>query len=133
MTKLIDIKDSKQAEKINLLASEAPYDVWLSTDTVMLDARSLMSVLSLVGTRAAVVAEDERDTGRRGILNFGHTLGHAYELAYHYETYTHGEGVAAGMVKILELEEKKGRNVAALKARLIALLEKAVVRWRGEF
>ena len=74
--------------------------------------------------KRAVVTEDERDTGRRGILNFGHTLGHAYELAYHYETYTHGEGVAAGMVKILELEEKKGRNVAALKARLTALLEK---------
>ena len=70
-----------------------------------------------------VVCEDERDTGRRGILNFGHTLGHAYELAYHYETYTHGEGVAAGMVKILELEEKKGRPVAALKARLEALLK----------
>ena len=61
MTKLIDIKDSKQAEKINLLASKAPYEVWLSTDTVMLDARSLMSVLSLVGTRAAVVAEDNVD------------------------------------------------------------------------
>ena len=61
MTKLIDIKDSKQAEKINLLASKAPYEVWLSTDTVMLDARSLLSVLSLVGTRAAVVAEDNVD------------------------------------------------------------------------
>lgn len=68
--------------------------------------------------------EDEHDTGRRGILNFGHTLGHAYELAYHYETYTHGEGVAAGMVKILEVEEKEGRNIAALKARLEALLQK---------
>lgn len=71
-----------------------------------------------------VVLEDEHDTGRRGILNFGHTLGHAYELAYHYETYTHGEGVAAGMVKILEVEEKEGRNIAALKARLEALLQK---------
>lgn len=71
-----------------------------------------------------VVLEDERDTGRRGILNFGHTLGHAYELAYHYETYTHGEGVAAGMVKILDVEARKGRDVAALRARLVALLEK---------
>ncbi len=70
-----------------------------------------------------VVCEDERDTGRRGILNFGHTLGHAYELAYHYETYTHGEGVAAGMVKILELEEMQGQGVAELKTRLERLLE----------
>lgn len=74
--------------------------------------------------KRAVVAEDEHDTGRRGILNFGHTLGHAYELAYQYETYTHGEGVAAGMVKMLEVEEKQGKNVARLKARLLALLKK---------
>ena len=74
--------------------------------------------------KRAVVAEDERDTGRRGILNFGHTLGHAYERAYHYETYTHGEAVAAGMVKMLELEEKQGRDTAALRRRLTALLRK---------
>lgn len=73
--------------------------------------------------KRAVVSEDERDTGRRGILNFGHTLGHAYERAYHYETYTHGEGVAAGMVKMLELEEKRGFDVAAIRARLVALLK----------
>ena len=74
--------------------------------------------------KRAVVTEDERDTGRRGILNFGHTLGHAYERAYHYETYTHGEAVAAGMVKMLELEEKQGRDTAALRRRLTALLRK---------
>ena len=45
-----------------------------------------------------VVVEDERDTGRRMLLNFGHTLGHAYELAGNYETWTHGQAVAAGMV-----------------------------------
>ena len=58
MTKVIDIKTREQAAKINELASEAPYEVWLSTDTVMLDARSLLGILSLVGKRAAVVAED---------------------------------------------------------------------------
>ena len=73
--------------------------------------------------KRAVVAEDERDTGRQGILNFGHTLGHAYEKAYHYETYTHGEAVAAGMVKMLELERRKGRPVAALQARLERVLK----------
>ena len=73
--------------------------------------------------KRAVVAEDERDTGRRGILNFGHTLGHAYEKAYHYETYTHGEAVAAGMVKMLELERRKGRPVAELQARLERVLK----------
>ena len=58
MTKVIDIKTREQAEKINELASEAPYEVWLSTDTVMLDARSLLGILSLVGKLAKVVAED---------------------------------------------------------------------------
>ena len=59
MTKVIDIKTKEQAEKISDLASKAPYEVWLSTDTVMLDARSLLGILSLVGKRASVVAEDK--------------------------------------------------------------------------
>ena len=46
-----------------------------------------------------VVLQDERDTGRRMLLNFGHTIGHAFELAGHYETWTHGQAVAAGMVR----------------------------------
>ena len=44
-----------------------------------------------------VVEEDELDTGRRMLLNFGHTIGHAYELAGHYTAWTHGQAVAAGM------------------------------------
>lgn len=55
-----------------------------------------------------VVEEDERDTGKRMLLNFGHTLGHAYELAGHYETWTHGQAVAAGMVRAAGLGEKLG-------------------------
>ena len=44
-----------------------------------------------------VVLTDERDTGERMVLNFGHTIGHAFELAGNYETWSHGQGVAAGM------------------------------------
>lgn len=55
-----------------------------------------------------VVEQDERDTGKRMLLNFGHTLGHAYELAGHYETWTHGQAVAAGMVRAAGLGEKLG-------------------------
>ena len=58
MTKTIEITSKSQAEKINQLASESPYEVWLSTDTVMLDARSLMGLFSLVGKKARVVASD---------------------------------------------------------------------------
>ena len=56
MTKVIDIKDESQVEKINRLACEAPYEVWLSTDAVMLDARSLLGLFSLIGKKARVVA-----------------------------------------------------------------------------
>lgn len=61
MTKVIEIKDKAQVEKINELASKAPYEVWLSTDTVMLDARSLLGLFALVGKKAHVVAEDNVD------------------------------------------------------------------------
>ena len=53
-----------------------------------------------IDIKRAVVEEDEFDTGLRMILNFGHTLGHAIESYYHYETYTHGNAVAAGMCMI---------------------------------
>ena len=59
MVRTIEIKTAEQAEKINAVASKAPYEVWLSTPTVMLDARSLLSVMSLVGQKAFVVAEDD--------------------------------------------------------------------------
>ncbi|MCQ2447290.1 MAG: hypothetical protein MJ073_00075 [Oscillibacter sp.] len=61
MTKVIEIKDKAQVERINELASKAPYEVWLSTDTVMLDARSLLGLFALVGQKAHVVAEDNVD------------------------------------------------------------------------
>ena len=58
MTREIDIKSEEQINRINRLACQAPYEVWLSTDTVMLDARSLLGLFGLVGQRAKVVTED---------------------------------------------------------------------------
>ena len=59
MTRDIDIKSREQIDRINRLACEAPYEVWMSTETVMLDARSLLGLYSLIGQRAKVVTEDE--------------------------------------------------------------------------
>ena len=53
--------------------------------------------------KAEVVAEDEREAGRRAILNFGHTFGHAIEHCQGYGEWLHGEAVAAGMVMAAEL------------------------------
>ena len=50
-----------------------------------------------------VVEEDERDTGRRMILNFGHTIGHAYERLGNYRTWTHGQAVASGMFTAMQI------------------------------
>ena len=69
-----------------------------------------------------VVLADERDTGVRMLLNFGHTLGHAYEKAGHYRTWTHGQAVAAGMVKVTELGERLGVSPAGLAAEIGVLL-----------
>ncbi len=53
--------------------------------------------------KAAVVGEDEREAGRRAILNFGHTFGHAIERVAGYGVFTHGEAVALGMRAALYL------------------------------
>jgi 3-dehydroquinate synthase len=54
-------------------------------------------IRSAVQVKAGVVAEDEREAGRRVILNFGHTFAHAIERVAGYGTFTHGEAVALGM------------------------------------
>ncbi|MCH5187799.1 MAG: 3-dehydroquinate synthase [Oscillospiraceae bacterium] len=58
--------------------------------------------------KAAVVLNDERDTGERMLLNFGHTIGHAIENFYGYGTYSHGAAVAMGMCIMTEYAEKNG-------------------------
>ena len=70
-----------------------------------------------------VVEEDERDIGTRMILNFGHTLGHAYELAGHYQQWTHGQAVAAGMVREAELGVGLGLTPPSLAIRVGELVE----------
>ena len=69
-----------------------------------------------------VVEEDERDTGKRMLLNFGHTLGHAYELAGHYEIWTHGQAVAAGMVRAARLGEKLEVTPAGTAETIVRVL-----------
>ena len=68
--------------------------------------------------KRAVVERDERDTGERMLLNFGHTLGHAYELAGNYTEWSHGEAVAAGMCAAARLGVKLGVTPSGLPERL---------------
>ncbi|WP_193603768.1 3-dehydroquinate synthase [Niallia nealsonii] len=57
--------------------------------------------------KAKIVGEDEKETGIRAYLNFGHTLGHAIEAEMGYGNMTHGEAVAIGMIFALTLSKKK--------------------------
>ena len=60
-------------------------------------------VFACARTKLEVVAADERDAGRRAVLNLGHTVGHAIEAATGYERYRHGEAVGLGLLAALRL------------------------------
>jgi len=75
-----------------------------------------------VEIKAAVVAQDERERGRRAILNFGHTVGHAIEATSNYEV-LHGEAVAIGMVYESRLAESIGIAAAGTAQRIARVLE----------
>lgn len=73
-------------------------------------------------TKAAVVAEDERESGRRAILNYGHTFGHAIEALTNYSEYLHGEAVAIGMVQAADLSHRLGLLEIEAAVRVRTLL-----------
>lgn len=81
--------------------------------------------------KAGVVGQDERESGLRAILNFGHTFGHAIEAGMGYGTWLHGEGVGAGMVMAAELSRRLGLVDATFVARLRALVQRAGLPLRG--
>jgi len=81
--------------------------------------------------KAGVVAEDEREAGRRALLNFGHTFGHAIELAAGYGSWLHGEAVAAGMVMGAELSRRLGLVPAEDVERLRELIRLAGLPVKG--
>lgn len=79
-----------------------------------------------VRIKGAVVSEDERETGSvRELLNYGHTLGHAFEAAGGYSALLHGEAVAVGMVAAAEIGRRVGLTPAPLVERQNALIQRA--------
>jgi shikimate kinase/3-dehydroquinate synthase len=64
------------------------------------------TILGCIQTKLSVVAEDERDAGRRQVLNLGHTIAHAIEAATSYSRYRHGEAVALGLLGAIRLSER---------------------------
>lgn len=87
------------------------------------DPEALVGMVeTCVEAKAAVVEEDERDTGRRRVLNFGHTLGHAIEAAAGYRGVLHGEAVAVGMAAAIRLSAARGLLSPADADRLVGFL-----------
>ncbi len=82
-------------------------------------------ILASVRIKAEVVAKDERESGVRAILNFGHTVGHALEAATGFRKFKHGEAVAWGMIAAAGLASAAGRLRASEALRLEQLIHRA--------
>ena len=75
--------------------------------------------------KAEVVSQDERESGLRAILNFGHTFGHAIEAGLGYGAWLHGEGVGCGMVMAARLSRGMGLADVAFVERLTRIVQRA--------
>ena len=73
--------------------------------------------------KADIVSRDERESGERMLLNFGHTIGHGLEAAGNYNRLTHGEAVALGIVAVLRFGQARGITAPNVAKRVEDLLE----------
>jgi 3-dehydroquinate synthase len=114
--------------KYGLIADGALF-AWLENhveELLALDARALeLAIKRSCEIKAAIVAEDERELGKRALLNFGHTFGHALESIGEYERWLHGEAVAIGMQMAANVSRALGWLNEEQHARIAALLGRA--------
>ena len=94
------------------LIDDAEFFTWLEDNMARLVARNPEALVFAIerscADKAAVVAADEREAGRRALLNLGHTFGHAIETAMGYGSWLHGEAVGAGMCMAAALSQRLG-------------------------
>ena len=99
------------------LIRDLPFFEWLESNIEKIMARDRDALVHAIyescRNKAEVVAQDEKETGIRAILNLGHTFGHAIETATCYNTWLHGEAVAMGIM----LAAKLSRQLGSLKQR----------------
>lgn len=105
------IKDKNLFEKLeNIQSREELFD---NIDDI---------VYTCCNIKRKVVEVDEKDTGERILLNFGHTYGHAVEKAYNFSGYSHGEAVAIGMYYITCISERLGQTEKGTAERIKNIL-----------
>ncbi len=112
------------------LISDAAFFGWLEVHGPALlegdAAARIHAVKTSCAAKAAIVAEDECETGRRALLNLGHTFGHAFEAAFGYsDKLLHGEAVALGMALAFDYSVRIGRCDEADASRVKRLLRNA--------
>jgi 3-dehydroquinate synthase len=111
------------------LIRDAEFFGWLESNMVRLVRRDPEALAYAIerscANKADVVAKDERESGLRALLNFGHTFGHAIESATGYGTWLHGEAVAAGMMMATMLSQRLGLVDEKTIQRVAALLSAA--------
>ncbi len=137
---LIDLATLRTLPRRQLLAGFAEvvkYGAILDADLFAFLEQKLAQVLALdtavlqhvvrrcCELKAQVVERDERESGERAVLNFGHTIGHALESVTGYTRFLHGEAVAIGMVAEARVSAALGLCRPEIVERLRALLERA--------
>jgi 3-dehydroquinate synthase len=111
--------------KYGVIASPALFDQVARTLPALF-ARDEIAVASIVAEscriKADIVSADERESGLRRVLNFGHTIGHALEAATKYRRFRHGEAVAYGMLAAVHLGVARGVTPAGARDRLSEMI-----------
>jgi len=107
--------------KCGFIADPGLLDLLEQSGAALTVAQHEEVITRAVRVKAEVVVSDETESGRRAILNFGHTVGHALEAASGYGL-LHGEAVALGMVAALDLGVALGIGAPTLAARARSLL-----------
>jgi len=92
------------------LIDDSDFYVWLKENVENLESLPLEllseSLIKGIKVKGEIVGQDEKETGVRAYLNFGHTLGHAIESEMGYGNFTHGEAVMIGMIFALKLSKQ---------------------------
>lgn len=110
------------------MIADAGFFSWLEQNAPLIKKRSHKALERIITTscriKSKIVGQDETESGRRTMLNFGHTLAHAVETLTGYRQYNHGEAVAIGMVYATRLSNATGVCKRDESLHLIALLKK---------
>ena len=89
-----------------------------------IDAELDVVVPRAIAVKAAIVSDDFRESGRRALLNFGHTIGHGIEAAGGYDLYHHGEAISLGLLAALRIAEHVCGLPGQWRERTVVVLER---------